>query len=112
VAATLGEYLVFQLDCGHTGCVVGADGAHHVHGCAVAGVGVGDQRNVAQRTGDHPDPLGHFARRDQSDVGQPEPRCGDTGTGQIRRDVTRPFGQLCGDAVENSWRDDQFALVQ
>ena len=112
MAAPLREHLIFQLDCGHPGRLVGADGAYHVHRCAVAGVGVGDERDIAQRVGDHPDSVGHFGRGDQPDVGQPEPRGGHARTGHIRRDVAGALGQLRGDSVENPWRDDEFALVQ
>ena len=112
MAASLGENLVLQLNRGNPGRVVGPDGAHHVHRRAVSGIGIGDERHVAQRADDHPGSFGHFARGGQADVGQPEPGRGHAGTGHIRRDVTGPFGQLRRDSIENPWRDDQFALVQ
>lgn len=94
VTAAFGKHLVLQLDGGHPGRVVGANRAHHVHGAAVTGVGVGDQRDIPQCGRDHRHPIRHLGRGDQADVGQPEPRCRHAGAGQVRRNVAGPAGQV------------------
>ena len=112
VPAAFREYLVLQLDCRDAGLLVEPDGAHHVHRCAVAGVGVGDQRDVAEHADQHPGALGHLGGGDQSDVRQAEPGRRHTGAGHVCRRLTRATGQMRRYPVENTWCDDEFAAIE
>ena len=112
VPAALGEYLVLQLDCRDAGLLVEPDGAHHVHRGAVAGVGVGDQRDVTEHTDQHPRALGHLGGGDQPDVGQPESGCRNTGAGHVRRRLVRATGQMSRYSIENTWCDDEFVAIK
>ena len=76
VAALLGGHLVLDVDPGDPGRLVGADGADHVQRVAVAGVGVGDHRDV-DAVGDPPGAGGHLGHGQQANVRPPDrPRRG------------------------------------
>ena len=112
VPAAFREHLVLQLDCRDTGLLVETDGAHHVHRCAVAGVGVGDQRDIAEHADEHPGALGHLGGGDQSDIRQAEPGGRHAGAGHVRRRLTGAPGQMCRYPIENTWCDDEFAAIE
>jgi hypothetical protein len=94
------------------GTFVLADGAHHVERCAIAGIGIGDQRDVTEHTGDHTGTLGHLGLGEQADVRQAEPGGGHARAGQVGGGEFHPGGQGCGDAVEHPGRDGQRVAVQ
>ena len=58
-------------------------GPDHVDRVAVAGVGVGDHRDV-DRLGDPSGVVDHLRKRHQPDVGAAETRCGAAETGHVR----------------------------
>ncbi len=112
MATPLRKHLILQLDRGDTGVVVLPHGANNVEPGAVAGVGIGDQRHIAERGDDHPRALGHLGLGDEADVGQREARRRHAGSGQVGRDVSGAAGELSGYPVENAWGDDEFVPVE
>ncbi len=112
MAAALRKFLVLQLDCRDTRVLVLPNGPHHVQRCAVTGVGVGDQRDIAEGGDHHPGAFRHLGLGDKTDVGQPESGRGDAGAREVRGDVSGAPGEMCGDSVEDAWRDDEFTAVQ
>jgi predicted NUDIX family NTP pyrophosphohydrolase len=73
VSALLRQHLVLQVDAGHSRLLVQRDGAQHVDRVAVAGVGVGDHRDVDRRR--HPPRVvDHLGAGQQADVGAADQR--------------------------------------
>jgi hypothetical protein len=73
VAIVSWEGLVLELDRGDAGRLELAHGANDVDRGAVAGVGVGDQRHLAEGPHKHAGPLGHLGLGDQADVREAKP---------------------------------------
>ena len=107
-----GKDLIFQLDCRDAGLLVERNRAHHVHRGAVAGVRVGDQRDVAEYTDEHAGAFGHLGRGDQSDVRQAEAGGRYTRAGHIGGRLTGALDQVRGYPVENAWCDDEFTAIE
>ena len=72
-AAPLGRDLVLDVDSGDPGPDEGVDGAAYVDGVAVAGVGVGDQRDI-DGLGHVPGIHHHFAAGEKAGVGEARQR--------------------------------------
>jgi hypothetical protein len=70
VPALLGHHLVLELDAGDPGLLVELHGADDVERVAVAGVGVGDDRDV-DGGGDPAGVVHHLRTGEQPDVGRP-----------------------------------------
>ncbi len=68
MAAALGHLLVLNVTGGDARALVGANGAGDVHGVAVAGVGVGDHRQL-HRVGDASGLLDHFSEAQKTEIG-------------------------------------------
>ena len=112
VAAALWKFLVLQLDCRDAGVLVLADGAYDVEWGAVAGIGVGEQRDVAERRDRS------SGRVPPSPSGSPD-RCRGARTRTRRRRRRsgrrrrgRCAGELRGDAIVDAGGDDQFTFGQ
>ncbi len=83
VAAPFREGLVLQLDGRHPSGVVLADGTDNVRHRPVAGVGVGDERYIAEHSDYHSCPFGHLSLGNQAEVGQSESRGCHASAGQV-----------------------------
>ena len=97
MAAFLRKALVLDMDAGDAARLVFAHGAHDVELVAVAGIGVGDHRQL-DRGGDAAGVVDHLRHRDQAEIGIAERRRG-AGAGHV--DAVEPGlrDQLRGDAV-------------
>ena len=79
VAAALGAHLVLDVDAGDAGLLEILHGVMHVHRIAVAGVGVGGQRD-RERAREHARHASTFSdERHDADVGLAEQRVGEAG---------------------------------
>jgi hypothetical protein len=111
VTALLGGDLVLDVDPGHPGRLVGADRADHVQRVAVAGVHVGDHRDVHAR-GDPARVVGHLGHREQAHVGPSEQRGGGAEPGHVHRGEPGLLDQPGSQGVERARRHDRLARVQ
>ncbi len=110
VAALFRECLVLQVEGCYTGLLVFTHGARDVHRCAVAGVGVGDERDAVE-CGDHDaGPVGHLALGEQPDVGQAEPGDGHPCATEVSGAETGAGHEVGGQAVEHARGGDQAPL--
>jgi hypothetical protein len=89
---------------GHTGALVGGDGAGHVEDAAVAGVGVGDDRQGGRRR-NHRGHAGHLRHAEQPEVGQALRRGGPEAR-QVDGPEAGALGAPCLQAVEHERGDD------
>ena len=87
MAAFLRKALVLDMDAGDPGGLVLAHRAHDVQLVAVAGIGVGDDRQV-DRGGDAAGVVHHLGHRDEAEIGIAQGR-GGAGAGHVDRVVTR-----------------------
>ena len=111
MAAFLGEFLILDLDGGHTGVLVALHGVAHVEQAAIACVGVGDDR-ARGAFHDLANPLDHVAvggdaRVRKAEIGRHR---------AIARDIKRleidGVGDERGDEIEHARRHDEFAILQ
>ena len=101
VTALLGCHLILDVDAGDPRPLVLLHGADDVERVAVAGVGVGDDRQFAG--GDDPGGVvDHLAHREQADVGPPEQRRRRPEPGHVHRREPRLFHQAGAETVEDA----------
>ena len=105
VAALLGHHLILQLDDGHAGLLVLADGADDVDGVAEAGVGVGDDGHAGglHHVGGTHD---HLAHAHQAHVGLAQVAGGLAVAGHIDGVKAQLADDLAGEHVVGAGGDD------
>ena len=104
--ASLGKHLVFDVQGGHAGVFVLADGAMNVERIAVAGVGVADDGDV-YRLRNRARVGGHLGHREQAQVGIAAGG-GGAEAGHVDRVEAGGGGEFCLQAIEDEGRDDHF----
>jgi hypothetical protein len=110
VAALLREALVLDVQPGDAAPLVLAHGAGGVELVAVAGIGVGDHRNVDGR-GDTSGIVGHLRHCEEAVVGIAERRRG-AGAGHVDRVEAGLHDGARGDAIVGAGRDHHAAALQ
>ena len=110
MAAFLGEALVLDMDAGDPARLVFAHRAHGVELVAVAGIGVGDDRQV-DRGGDAAGVVDHLRHRHQAEIGVAERRRG-AGAGHVDAVEPGALDQPRGDAVIGAGRDHHAVAPQ
>ena len=110
MAAFFREALVLNMNAGDSGSLVFAYGAHGVEFVAIAGVGVGDNRETDRR-GDAAAIRDHLRHRDEPEIGIAQGR-GRTRAGHVDRFEAGPFDEPRRDAVIGARRDDHTVSPQ
>ena len=108
-AAFLGEHLVFYVHPRHSCGLVFADGALHVQGIAVAGVGVADHGDV-HCSGDVLGVGHHLSHGQQANVGETA-LGGGPGPGHVNGLESHRLGDLGVEGVEHERRDGQAVRI-
>src|SRR5258706_11067050 len=98
VPALLGDHLILNLNRRRTGAYEFLHRAVQVHGVAVAGVNVANDRNL-HCAGHFPDLIQHLAHRDQAHVGQRELTVRDAGAGRVDDRKSRELDEAGCQAV-------------
>jgi hypothetical protein len=104
MAAALGPALVFDMHAGDAGFFIIADRAARVDRVAVAGVGIGDNGQLA-RIDDAARVVDHFGRGQQSDVGMPRPRDAGAEARHVHGVESRQLDEPCGEPVGDTGSD-------
>ena len=110
VAAALGRHLVLDVDRRHAARLVFAHGARHVELVAVAGVGIGDQRDADRARHDRR-VVDHLAHGEQAEVGVAT-RGRSAGAGHVDGLETGLLDQARADAVVGAGGDQHAGALQ
>jgi hypothetical protein len=81
---SLWPLLVLDVDRGDARALVFTHGAHDIHRAAIAGVGIGDERNACG-LGDAARVVDHLRHRQETDVGHSETRGRRAASGHVER---------------------------
>ena len=104
--------LVLDQHGGGAGAAIGAHGALHVHGVAVAVVAVGQHQQVGRRAMHHLEGVEHLAEGQQVEVGAAQATGRDAGTGEEGRLEAGAGAELGGEPVIDRRHDDEAGLGQ
>ncbi len=99
MAAALGKNLVFDVKSGDSRLFEFAHGSNHVHGIAIAGVGIGDDRKRGCAN-NLSDPLQNFREGEKAEIGQSHAP-GDASAGGVNNGKARFFNEQSAQAVES-----------
>ncbi len=102
--------LVLDQDGGGAGAAVGAHGALHVHGVAVAVIAVGQHQRLRRRAAHHVEGVEHLREGDEVEIGSAEPAGGDAGARQEGRLEAGAGGELGAEPVPDGRHDDEAGL--
>jgi len=102
MAAPLGGHLIFKVQGSDPSGLEGPDGAPHINGIAVPGIGIADHGD-RHGLNDAPQPIHHLRESEEADVGITRAP-GDTSARGVNRAESRRLHNLGGKRIESSRR--------
>src|SRR6185312_13697270 len=105
MAAALGKRLVLDLDCVRARSLEQADRARHIERITITGVRI-DNEMAADAIADQGNRVNDLTHCDQANVGPAELRIGNTGSRYIERRESRPLGEMGGQCIIDTRRDE------
>ena len=108
MATALRQHLILEVDCRDAGAFVELHGAAHVERAAIAVIGIGDHRDVADGR-DACRVVDHLGQRQQADIRHAEPRGGGAGARHVHRLVAVLRDEAREERIDDAGRHDRAA---